>query len=233
MTTFNIKKIVYLSLGFILFTVIGTLSHESGHYAAARYFGYDAVINYGHCRSTDTKNEAYIDSLENTYPELVHSGKFFPGKIKYDSIIEKWRRERRIISAAGPFQTMLTGTIAFLILLWLKRRSPEPGFKQWIFIFFSLFWLRQVFNMGSVLAGYFKEGVISTRGDETTLAASLDLPLLSILLPTALIGTAVSSYIVFVIIPEKDRKVFIVSAILGGGLGFYLWLILLGPKIMP
>ena len=44
----NIKLGVYLITGFILFTVVGTVSHELGHFFAAKALGHNARINYGY-----------------------------------------------------------------------------------------------------------------------------------------------------------------------------------------
>jgi hypothetical protein len=43
---FNTRLFVFLTLGFIVFTVIGTVSHECGHYVAAKLMGFDAQMNY-------------------------------------------------------------------------------------------------------------------------------------------------------------------------------------------
>jgi hypothetical protein len=44
---FDLRLFVLLALGFIAFTVIGTVSHECGHYLAARCLGYKASLHYG------------------------------------------------------------------------------------------------------------------------------------------------------------------------------------------
>jgi hypothetical protein len=44
---FDRKLFLYLSLAFILMTVIGTISHEYGHYISAKILGYGARVNYG------------------------------------------------------------------------------------------------------------------------------------------------------------------------------------------
>ena len=41
---FDKKLSLLLIPGFILFTAIGTVSHEGGHYFAAKYFGYVQVL---------------------------------------------------------------------------------------------------------------------------------------------------------------------------------------------
>ncbi len=46
MKTFSFKNFILLSLTFILFTVLGTLTHEGGHIAAAKYYGYETTLHY-------------------------------------------------------------------------------------------------------------------------------------------------------------------------------------------
>lgn len=45
--SFDFRLFVLLAIGFIAFTVIGTVSHESGHYLMAKCFGYEANILTG------------------------------------------------------------------------------------------------------------------------------------------------------------------------------------------
>lgn len=40
-------KLIILSLGFICFTIIGTLSHEYGHIFVAQKLGYTTQLHYG------------------------------------------------------------------------------------------------------------------------------------------------------------------------------------------
>jgi hypothetical protein len=147
-----------------------------------------------------------------------------------------WKKESAMIIMGGPLQTLLTGTIGFLLLRRYKRRfysNKEFGLRQWIIIFVSLFWLRQVFNFATAAGAYIIRGRIPMRGDETKLAALFGTPSLGILLPTALIGLALLAYIVFKVIAKKDRVTFMAAGLCGGGLGFYLWMYILGPWLMP
>lgn len=51
--TFDKKLFFYLIVGFIITTIIGTVSHEFGHFAVAEYLGYDAKISYAYTNYTD------------------------------------------------------------------------------------------------------------------------------------------------------------------------------------
>jgi hypothetical protein len=198
----DIKLSGWLIGGFILFTVIGTISHELGHFIAARFLGYDASINYGY-----------------TF---------------YEDVVDP--RHAFIITWCGPLQTMLTGTIGFLVLLFYKNNfyaAAKLNARQWLIIFVSLFWLRELFNFVQVMIRYFMTGALPVNNDEISLAVQLNLPELSILIPAAIIASILLLFVIFKIIPVQQRLSFIVSGLIGGSLGFYVWFRLVGPVIMP
>jgi hypothetical protein len=198
----NIKLGSYLIIGFVLFTVIGTVSHELGHYSAAKLLGYEARINYG-----------------STF--------FGHGVNRQDSFI---------IRLCGPLQTVCTGTIGFLLLLYNKKAfysSSELNFKKWIIVFVSLFWLREVFNFLHDFIRFLTDAGFSSGNDEVRLTEYLNINKWSITLPAAVIASLLLMIIVFKFIPAKQRLTFLISGLFGGFLGFYLWLNLLGPIVMP
>src|SRR3954468_17181301 len=107
------RLFVYLTLAFIVAAVIGTLSHEGGHYLAARLYGYNAKIHYA-------------------YTITYYGQAYSPQK-------------NLAITAAGPLQSMTTGTIGFVLLLIFKRHFKQTTRLkpwQWIVILTALFWLR-------------------------------------------------------------------------------------------
>lgn len=188
--------------GFILFTVIGTLSHEFGHFAVARLLGYEASLHYGY-----TSYEGDITA-----------------------------RDSFLITLAGPLQTITTGIIGFFLAVRYLRNANHSvalSFKQWLMVFLSLFWLREVFNFLQDVIGYVATGSFSTRNDEIRLSLSCGLHELGISLPAALIAVFVLAYVFFKIIPIRQRLLFILSGLIGGALGFYLWMYLIGPVLMP
>lgn len=202
MLTFNARLCAYLITGFVLFTIVGTVSHELGHFCAAQLLDYHASVNYGYTFYEE---------------EITGCDAFF-------------------ITLAGPLQTMLTGTIAFLLMLRYQRNfqaASDLNWKQWLLIFFSLFWMRQVFNCLHALVVYFASGQFPEQGDEIRLARFLDLHALSISLPTALAGACIAALVVFRFIPMQQRLTFICSALTGGVAGFYIWFSVAGPILMP
>lgn len=207
MTSYFDKKLfAYLSLAFILMTIIGTLTHEYGHYITARILGFNSRINYG-----------------MTMPENNPNNPISP-------------QESFIITLGGPLQTMLTGSLGMFLLYFYRKSFQQIeslSLLQWAFIFTSLFWLRQVLNMVTWLLFYFLNGKFGSRGDEIKIARHLELPKGSILVTTALIGALVLWKVVFKFIPKKVQLTFIVSGLVGGVSGYVLWLKLFGKIVMP
>jgi len=235
---FNFDKqlFIWLFISFIIATVVGTLTHECGHYAIARYYGYETSISYGHTRLKDTKNQPFLDSTRSKYWAEISAGRDFPQKVKFDRIIETQRNNNFWITLGGPLQTMLTGSIGLVLLFFIRKtfnNRTELSIRQWFYIFISLFWLRQIANFATWIGGnFFKLGTLP-RGDEFRLARMLQLPEWTLISLTALIGAIILTVIIFKFIPIKQRITFIISGLLGGITGYILWLILFGKYLMP
>jgi len=205
--SFGIRLFIRLFIAFIAATVIGTLSHEFGHYIIAKYFGYDASIHY-----------AYTQWAKPNPNQVVNSSDGF------------W------ITLGGPLETILTGTVGFVLLFSFRKsfeNVAELSFRQWCLIFISLFWLRQTANLVTRIGGYFSKGKPFRCGDETRLSSDLHLPDSTILTATAIIGAVVLTIIIFKFVPTKQRLVFIASGLVGGAAGYVLWLDLFGKYVMP
>jgi len=231
----NLKAFVYLVLIFIVMTAIGTVTHELGHYTIAKSLGREPTINY---KSVSIKNDSlymYFNDTFHKYSYEIKNKIDFPGKDKYLNAIKKFQKENFLITLGGPLQTMLTGTIGFIILLFNKKkyikanRITTPG---WILIFISLFWLRQTANICMSVFSYILKGRVPLNGDETKLALYLNLNTWSIEVITGHLGIIVL-LIIFKIIPKTLLVTFILAGCVGGVLGFYLWLVKFGQYIMP
>ncbi len=200
------RYLVIFSLLFVAFTIIGTLSHELGHYTMARLLGYDAVLHYGSTSYalTDTGNNTVSDDLA----------------------------KQLFITSAGPLQTIITGLVG-LMILYLRRTRNRQRFDwfDWFAGFMSLFWLREVFNL-SISAYQLTQGYLA-GGDEIRIAQFLGLPSLSLAVILGLIGLSVAIFVVFRKVPRDMRPTFILSGFIGGLLGFELWMHHLGPALLP
>lgn len=225
-----------MSLAFILSTIVGTVSHEYGHHTVAKYLGYSSKVSYGYTNWHNHETRPFIDSTYSKYSKEIESNVDFPRKKEFDLIQEKEMRDGFWITLGGPTQTMLTGTIGFFLLLNQRRKILETkSIKpfQWLYIFLSLFWLRQFANLVTWIIAYFITGQFSLNGDEVGLALSLKLPKATLAVSTGIIGLAVLIFVIFRIIPIDKRITFISAGLFGGIFGFLIWLFWVGPILMP
>lgn len=157
------------------------------------------------------------------------------GSMEWDDE-ESTNRQAFWISAGGPIQTMLFGTIGYLIILGRKQkiRKSGLGFFEWVLLFLGLFWLRQIFNLlQGILSFAMGKDNLLFGGDERYLSESLQIPTGSISILTALFGLWICCHLVFGIVPKSLRGTFILSGLLGGTIGFVFWMYLLGPIVLP
>ena len=145
------KNILTYSLLFILFTIIGTITHELGHYTAGKSLGLDCHINYAACFCL-TEEQIKISEEARSLLETYGSRDSIPEEIYKDYISRrKAVKETKSIWVAigGPLQTIITGTLGLIILLFRNRKFKGTVFNNfdWLFVFLSLFWLREPFNL--------------------------------------------------------------------------------------
>ena len=232
----DFKKTLLFSSLFILFTIIGAISHEYGHIIVARFLGYKTELHYGSMNYHRNFKRNEVNGIINRNKHQILNDQHFSEEQKLKKLIKKNRRDSLLISIGGPLQTNITGTFCFLILLYRKEKIKINGLKffDWICVFLSLFWLRQVSN----LVLYFIKVLILKRqkhfsGDEYHIALMLKIPSETISIITGILGLLVSLVVIFKIIDHKNRLTFIISGFLGGIVGFIFWMILVGPIILP
>jgi hypothetical protein len=201
----DMRLFIWLFLSFIGATVVGTLTHELGHYVVAEFLGYDADIHFGATGIV----KAPVDGKPSDGIWITSGGPI------------------------QTMLTGTIGLI--LIFIYRKSFSLSNVLSgwQWVLVFLALFWLRQTANLATWIGGYLLRGNFSGRGDEIRLAKYLGLPNWPILSLTGLIGLVVLTIIIFKVVPVKQRLTFIVSGFLGGIVGYILWLEILGKVIIP
>jgi uncharacterized protein (TIGR03382 family) len=136
-------------------------------------------------------------------------------------------REQRLVTAAGP---AVESTLALVGMLWLwlrrRRRRQEAATPQdWAATYLVL-------CVGRWLRAFVGTPAHPLPRDEAFLSASLGFPewlFPCLLAPAALVmlATAIRLH------PPGQRLAPFGSAFLGGGLGAFLWLKVLGPQILP
>ncbi len=227
--TFDRKLFVFLATAFILATVIGTLSHECGHYIVAKSLGYKANLHYASAYWYDPGSFDSINALTTKYWKQIEEGSSFPGKEKYDQVIRKYSNDGLLITVGGPLQSLLTGTIGLMLLfVWKKSFKAEQNLtpRQWTLVFITLFWLRQAANLIVGLGSYLLTKELSYKGDEIKIALKLGLPFWSLIIITGSIGILVLLIVIFKFIPKRQRQTFLLSGVAGGVTGYILLLYL-------
>ena len=225
-----------MSLAFFISTIVGTVSHEFGHFTVAKYLGYTSTVSYGYTNWDDNNTRPFIDSTFSKYSKEIQFNLDYPRKNEFDQIRQTQNKDEFWITLGGPIQTMLTGTLGLLLLLNQRTRifkSQRINVYQWLCIFLSLFWLRQFANLVTWIIGYFIKGKFSLKGDEIKLALSLGLPKETLAVLTAIVGLLILIFVVFKVIPIDKRITFISSGFFGGIFGYLFWLYWVGPIVMP
>lgn len=235
---FSVKNFIVFSIAFILFTLIGTLSHEYGHIIVAKSLGYKTTLHYGsmNYQKYDTNINDTIIEIFGRNKLAIKNKKDFPEKVRFYALVKKQQNDSFFITIGGPIQTMLTGIIGFLIL-YKRNKITNINFSKidWLSVFLALFWLRQLFNPIFSFSKKFinGKGTYFGRSDETNIAKYLNLPIGSISLLLCFIGLIISLLVIFKFIPIRCRLTFIMSGLFGGSLGFYIWMYKIGPIILP
>lgn len=230
-----------LTFGFIIATIIGTLSHEAAHLYAAKYYGLEPELHYASVSYGNT--EPYIlrefDSVYEANKAKILSKEPSPEKEAFIKYREKTGKEiRKVyfnITLAGPLQTILTGTLG-VVLLWLHRKKIDTRnylkFSEWLFVLLAFFWSRQLAN-SLIGVFYYLNGKDNSGSDEGYIASHLDITHWIIDIPGAILATIVILYVVFRILPIQHRFTFLVAGLAGSVMGWIVWMEAFGPVILP
>ncbi|SCY38399.1 hypothetical protein SAMN05192588_2597 [Nonlabens sp. Hel1_33_55] len=219
---------IWFGLGFVLFTIIGTLSHEAGHYIVAKQYFNSPSFHYGYVKYGDWKEvepdwyNQRLDENDQLKPEFQE---------EFDRLLAMNKEQHFYTTLGGPLQTVFFGTIGFIWLLYRKKNSF--ALKDWLLVFLAFFWSREVYMICSQMFTWIQTGKLSSRSDETNLSSFFEWHPLSVSLMLGSIGFIIICYIIFFIIPLRHRFTFLISGFVGSIFGFWFWLDFLGPLILP
>ena len=239
------KFSIVIFCSFILFTIIGTLSHELGHIAVAKYFDYDITFDYG---SMNYFHEGYLkdpalEEINNIVAEYDYNNYMsWPEDIKlkvealslvldkkYPSIPDT---HALYVTLGGPLQTLLTSFIGLFILFFrLKKRKDQFKLVDWLAVFMALFALREVFNYVQAIYGFLYFSESDFNSDEFKISRYLGYNEWVVPSVAMLFGLVMACYIIFKIVPIQYRFTFILSGLVGGVVGFALWFCGLGALL--
>lgn len=191
---------------FMLLTVLGTQTHEWGHYIVAKKFDFNPTLHYARV---------------SLGIEQEQSDDFF--------------RKELLFRIAGPLQTIITGIFGLTILFFRRkiRKSTQFSIIDWIGVFLSLFWLRQCLNLIVSVVKTIIKNKISFGGDEGKVSRMLGLYPGTIGILLGSLGLMICSYVILVILPKENRYNLVVGGILGSLFGFIVWFGFIGKIILP
>ncbi len=216
------KLLLQLIIAFMFFTAIGTIIHEFGHITTAKILGYQTKLHYGSMTYNYDKVE------KKTLNRNAPKGKELDEKVKeFDDLL---------ITIGGPLSNISVGLLGLVIIYYRRKKMSTYEMKtiDWLAVFLSLFWTREIV---SLLVPIFREFMSPDgswfSGDEFFISQNLGLWSGTISIILGILGILVFCYLVFEIIEKQKRLTFLISGLIGSSLGFMLWMNLIGPKILP
>lgn len=232
----NLKLFFKLFLSFVLFTIIGTRTHECGHYVAGKMVGIQSSVHFSFTAIKDVAGNTELVDIYKKYKDQIDKKQIFPLKEKFETLQASiWRRDL-YFTIGGPLQTMLTGTIGLLIMIFYRKTfftATTLNVRQWLFIFLSLFWLRELANCAIMMVTLLFTNKREFSSDEVIIAEYFNWHFMSVTVITALVALIIGLVVTFKFVPASQRKTFIAAGFAGGVTGYILWLNILGPIILP
>lgn len=227
---------MFITLGFVLFTIIGTVSHEFGHILIAKSLGYQTTLHYGSMSYDNSDFKKKIVEIYNQNKIEIDQGTDFVDKKEYEEGVKKLTNDILLVRMGGPLQTTVTGIVGLMIICWRRKKSNDYQLKflDWLAIFLSLFWLREVFNLTmSIGSELIKPDGSYFGGDEKKISELLNLWNGTVSFSLGIIGLLVTMFVLLKVVPKQLRFTFILGGFLGGVFGFIFWMNILGPEILP
>jgi hypothetical protein len=226
------KHLSVFILVFMILTPIGTLTHELGHLIVAKHLSYDTKLHYSSISWESDLKKSVLDRYFKNQIEIENNLPFTEKEI-YDRDVEIINRDDLSILLGGVLQTIIIGSIFFIFFFHSNKKSKDLSLLQWTYIFLSLFWLREIFNLFyGFCIGLYKGNNQFFYGDEARIADILDVSKGSILIPLAILSFGIVFYLIKKI-PLKYKFTFIISALIGCPLGYSFWMFIFGPLIFP
>lgn len=245
------KLSAFLLVFFIAMVAYVTVvvSHESGHYVAAKSMGYaHARIHSTH---TDTGANPVIEEYKtilNRNRQALKTDEPFPEK---DRLLQLNARVNKMadsvkannynigkgalfIYAGGPLVTILIGIAGILILFFKSaklRYDTQPVVWQWVIVFAFLTWIKPVYELAGGLIFQLAKGHADILTDEYKISSLLGIYPWTINIIEALISVFVLKKI-FSFIPPDQKGNILVGGV-SGGIAGYIFMHFVGPVILP
>jgi len=202
-TDLDFRKIIYLTIIFIVFTVVGTLSHELGHISVARYFGFETRLSFAHMEWNDEGSSAF-------HQFWIAAG----GPIQtmlFGTIGLLLLIKRKASIRLKGFQN-IDWLLLFLGLFWSRE-------------IFNL-----SVRLGSYALGIDE---LPFGGDEAFLSESNGLYSGTFPIIFGILGLLICCYLTLVLLAKNERLNFFIATAFGFPSGYLIWMDWLGPMLLP
>lgn len=221
----KIKLFFILTIGFILFLIISTVTHELGHYFISKKFHNNPVLHY---KSTS-------NIVGNKIIPIQDSLRFVKGlsELKKQDLrnrITRYRKEKVLTKFGGPLINILFGTLGFVCLLLFKSKK-HFGLSRWFLMFTTLYWARQIVVFPMSIFFYLKNGKVPS-GDEEYISEYFSFPFFSMGLILFLVAALIITFSFLKHFNKSERRYWFFSGLVGGTIGIILWFVILGPRIL-
>lgn len=237
MKFYNVNLFLRAVLASITLTIIAILIQLFSFYPLAKFFSYEISISYnqtGMCKKSE----------KDTIVERVNGYTIYKNGMNVDFIqknkqiesVTQQKVEQVLIWSVAPTIFILLGTLGFVYLLKKNKQKFVPidlSFKNWVAIFLSLFWLRELFLLLIYLFVLIMKKEDLLIINEINIADTIEVSPLLILLPLGLIAIFICYTVIFIFIPKAQRSVFIFAQLLGCITGVLLWFKIIGPLLLP
>ena len=198
--------------------------------------GYETTLHYGSMSFDSSELNTQLDSIYWRNQHAIENELAYAEKEKFDRKLEELKYDGIRITMGGPAQTILTGLIGFSFLIFRKKKIKEKNLNltDWLFVFLSLFWLREVFNpVTAIIEAFIYNENFSFGGDELYISEYFHLNPGTVPISLGILGLLFSLYTIFKILPRKIQIPFIIAGLIGGLSGYLLWFEFLGPRLLP
>lgn len=223
----NKTYLVVFFVTFLALIPIGTIFQQLGNLSIAKFLGYETHLSYSSLYwENDFQKDVIYRSIKNHYE--IKRNLPFVGKNKYEKDIAIINKHDMYIISGGVLQPILLSTLAFLILTYRKKLSKITffSFTDWFLVFVTMLLPRQIFNF---ICNLF---LTMSYPDELKIAQLLDLHKEMLLLSVGTISLLICLAVIK-FIPKTYKKEFVLGAVIGFSVGYFLWMIIFGPIILP
>lgn len=221
------KNVYLFAIGFIISIIIGTITHEVGHYIVGDVLGYNATISYN--RTVYDIDYTQINSIMNTYCYEINNKLPFPGKEEMYVTMDKLDRDSFWMYSGGMLMSNAIGLLG-LVLLFLHKRIT---ISYWVSLFMSFFFVRSGLILISLLSSFFLFNNKNIYSDETKLSLLMELDFWIVPIVLGSLSLVVCFLIYYKLIPKHYKLPFLIGGVIGGFSGVILWFSILGPWLLP